>query len=169
MSLTGTRTHRRTAVASAVAVALAAGSVVTMAGTASAHTSGSTVTTAKLTKGLYQSAYSERNNVLWVTAAVGRPPVTESHLLKVDPKTLTIQSDITPPVTDAATGAVEAVYGVAVDDEHNTVWTTNTRDNSVSVYSQSTGEHLATLPDVNHAREVVVDEKHDTVWASAYS
>ncbi|MFK0117707.1 YncE family protein [Streptomyces sp. NPDC090994] len=169
MSLTGTRTHRRTAIASAVAVAVAAGSVLALTGTASARTSGSTVTTAKLTKGLYQSAYSERNNVLWVTAAVGRPPVTESHLLKVDPKTLTVESDITPPVTDTATGAVEAVYGVAVDDEHNTVWTTNTRNNTVSVYSQRTGEHLATLPNVNHAREIVVDEKHNTVWASAYS
>ncbi|WP_320774138.1 YncE family protein [Streptomyces sp. CRN 30] len=169
MSLTGTRTHRRTAVASAVAVAVAAGSVLTLAGTASAHSSGSSVKTASLTKGLYQSSYSERNNVLWVTAAVGRPPVTESHLLKVDPRTLTVKSDITPPVTDTATGAVEAVYGVAVDDEHNTVWTTNTRNNTVSVYSQRTGEHLATLPNVGHAREIVVDEKHNTVWASGFS
>lgn len=169
MSFTGTRTHRRTAIASAVAVAVAAGSALTVAGTASAHSSGSTVTTAKLANGLYQSAYSERNDALWVTAAVGRPPVTESHLLKVDPETLTIESDITPPVTDTATGAVEAVYGVAVDDEHNTVWTTNSRNNSVAVYSQRTGEHLATLPNVGQAREIVVDEKHDTVWATAYT
>ncbi|GGT23614.1 MULTISPECIES: YncE family protein [Streptomyces] len=169
MSHTGTRTHRRTAIASAVAMAVAAGGVLTLTGTASAHTAAPAVSTAKLTKGLYQSAYSERNHVLWVTAAVGRPPVTESHLLKVDPGTLTVESDITPPVTDTATGAVEAVYGVAVDDEHNTVWTTNTRNNTVSVYSQRTGEHLATLPNVDHAREIVVDEKHDTVWASAFS
>ncbi|MFI8949965.1 YncE family protein [Streptomyces sp. NPDC053750] len=170
MSSPATRTHRhRTALTAAVAVAVAAGSTLTLAGTASAESAGSTVTTAKLTKGLYQSAYSERNNVLWVTAAVGRPPVTESHLLKVDPKTLEIEGDITPPVTDTATGAVEAVYGVAVDDEHNTVWTTNTRNNTVAVYSQRTGEHLATLPNVGHAREIVVDEKHDTVWASGFS
>ncbi|MFI7349471.1 YncE family protein [Streptomyces sp. NPDC049936] len=97
-----------------------------------------------------------------------RRPVTESHLLKVDPKTLEIEADFTPPVTDTATGAVEAVYGVAVDDEHNTVWTTNTRNNTVSVYSQRTGKHLASLPNVNHAREIVVDEKHNTVWASAF-
>ncbi|MEU2436645.1 YncE family protein [Streptomyces rubradiris] len=168
MSHIGTRTHRRTAVTSAVAVAVAAGCALTLPGTASAHTGGSSVSTAKLTKGLYQSAYSERNHVLWVTAAVGRPPVTESHLLKVDPRTLTVKSDITPPVTDTATGAVEAVYGVAVDDEHNTVWTTNTRNNTVSVYSQRTGKHLATLPNVGHAREIVVDERHDTVWASAF-
>ncbi|MFI5569750.1 YncE family protein [Streptomyces sp. NPDC051740] len=168
MSVPTTRTSRRTAVAAAVAVAVAAGGTLTLAGTASAHTSGSQVTAAKLTKGLYQSSYSERNDVLWVTAAVGRPPVTESHLLKVDPRTLEIEADHTPPVTDTATGAVEAVYGVAVDDEHNTVWTTNTRDNTVSVYSQRTGERLAGLPDIAHAREIVVDERHDTVWASGY-
>ncbi|MEU6104597.1 YncE family protein [Streptomyces flaveolus] len=168
MSIPATRMRHRTAVSAAVAVAVAAGSTLTLAGAASAHSAGSTVTTAKLTKGLYQSAYSERNDVLWVTAAVGRPPVTESHLLKVDPETLAVEADVTPPVTDTATGAVEAVYGVAVDDEHNTVWTTNTRNNTVSVYSQRTGEHLATLPGVDHAREIVVDEKHDTVWASAF-
>ncbi|MFG3248714.1 YncE family protein [Streptomyces sp. NPDC048187] len=168
MSIPATPSRRRTAVATAVAVAVAAGSTLTLAGTASAQSAGSSVTTAKLTKGLYQSSYSERNDVLWVTAAIGRPPVTESHLLKVDPKTLKIEADFTPPVTDTATGAVEAVYGVAVDDEHNTVWTTNTRNNTVSVYSQRTGEHLASLPNVNHAREIVVDEKHDTVWASAF-
>ncbi|OWA00798.1 hypothetical protein B9W62_34630 [Streptomyces sp. CS113] len=169
MSRSANRTRRRTALTAAVAVAVAAGSTLTLAGTASAHTTGSTVTTAKLTKGLYQSAYSERNDVLWVTAAVGRPPVTESHLLKVDPRTLEIEADLTPPVTDTATGAVEAVYGVAVDDEHNTVWTTNTRNNTVAVYSQRSGKHLATLAGVAHAREIVVDERHNTVWASGFS
>ncbi len=167
MSTPATRT--RTALTAAVAVAVAAGSTLALAGTASAHSAESEITTAKLTKGLYQSSYSERNDVLWVTAAVGRPPVTESHLLKVDPETLEIEGDITPPVTDTATGAVEAVYGVAVDDEHNTVWTTNTRNNTVAVYSQRTGKHLATLPNVAHAREIVVDERHDTVWASGFS
>ncbi|MFD7687482.1 YncE family protein [Streptomyces sp. NPDC059781] len=168
MSVPTTRTSRRTAAAAAVAVAVAAGSTLTLASTASAQATASEVTTAKLTKGLYQSSYSERNDALWVTAAVGRPPVTESHLLKVDPDTLEIEADYTPPVTDTATGAVEAVYGVAVDDEHNTVWTTNTRNNSVSVYSQRTGKHLASLPGIAHAREIVVDERHDTVWASGF-
>jgi DNA-binding beta-propeller fold protein YncE len=167
-----TRRIRRTA---AVAVALAAGSTVAMTGTAtaqpgqsSAHASGSTVESAPLVKGLYQSAYSERNHVLWATSSVGRPPVTNSSLVKVDPRTLKIKASYTPPVTNAGTGAVEAVYGVAVDDEHNTVWTTNTRDNSVAVYDQRTGEHLASLPGVNHAREVVVDARHNLAWASSF-
>ncbi|MFJ8537011.1 YncE family protein [Streptomyces sp. NPDC093591] len=139
------RTTRRTALAAAVAVALTAGSTVALSGTAAAGTTESAVTTAPLVRGLYQSAYSERNDALWVTVSVGRPPVT-----------------------DATTGAREAVYGVAVDDEHNTVWVTNTRDDTVAVYSQRTGAHLATLPDVAHAREIVVDERHDTVWASGF-
>ncbi|MEU6113461.1 YncE family protein [Streptomyces sp. NPDC047117] len=162
------RRIRRTA---AIAVAAAAGSSLALTGTASAHSGtagGEAATSAPLTKGLYQSAYSERNHVLWTTAAVGRPPVTRSGLLKVDPRTLKVKATYTPPVTDEATGAVEAVYGVAVDDEHNTVWTTNTRNNTVAVYSQRTGKHLATLPDVAHAREIVVDERHDTVWASGF-
>ncbi|MEV5315488.1 YncE family protein [Streptomyces sp. NPDC052610] len=150
-------------------MALAACGTVALSGTAVAAKSGEpAVTTAPLVRGLYQSAYSERNDALWVTVAVGRPPVTSSSLLKVDPDTLAVEQTITPPVTDGTTGAKEAVYGVAVDDEHNTVWVTNTRDNTVAVYSQKDGAHLATLPDVAHAREIVVDEKHDTVWASAF-
>lgn len=165
-----TRSLRRTGTCAAIAVVLAAGSTAALTGTAAAQArpAVSAVTSAPVTAGLYQSSYSERNHVLWTASAVGRPPVTNSALTKVDPRTLEVKATYAPPVTDPSTGAVEAVYGVAVDDEHNTVWTTNTRNNSVAVYSQRTGEHLATLPDVNHAREIVVDERHDTVWASAF-
>ncbi|MFG2500942.1 YncE family protein [Streptomyces sp. NPDC048441] len=162
------RTRRTTA----IAVSLAAGSTLASTGIAGADTartgSPAPAASAPIKQGLYQSAYSERNDALWVTSSVGLPPVTDSALLKVDPDTLRVEKAYTPPVTDAATGAVEAVYGVAVDDEHNTVWTTNTRDNTVAVYSQHSGRRLATLPGVNHAREVVVDERRDTVWASAF-
>ncbi|MFE4694424.1 YncE family protein [Streptomyces sp. NPDC056749] len=162
------RRSRRTVTRAAIALVITAGSTAALTGTATAHGTAGTVTAAPLVKGLYQSSYSERNKVLWTTSAVGRPPVVSSSLLKVDPKTLEVKQTVTPPVTDAATGALEAVYGVAVDDEHNTVWTTNTRNNTVAVYSQRTGKHLATLPDVAHAREIVVDERHDTVWTTAF-
>ncbi|WP_327656506.1 YncE family protein [Streptomyces sp. NBC_00483] len=152
----------------AVAVALVAGAATAPAAHADTHAAESTSAPAPVTKGLYQSAYSERNHALWTTSAVGRPPVTTSALTRLDPVTLKVEATYTPPVTDASTGAVEAVYGIAVDDEHNTVWVTNTRNNSVAVYSQRNGAHLATLPNVAHAREVVVDEKRDTVWASGF-
>ncbi|WP_420035602.1 YncE family protein [Streptomyces sp. cg28] len=149
----------------ALVVALVAGGALAPAAHAG---SGTAATSAPVTKGLYQSAYSERNHALWTTSAVGRPPVTTSALTRLNPDTLAVEATYTPPVTDTATGAVEAVYGIAVDDEHNTVWVTNTRNNSVAVYSQRDGRHLATLPNVAHAREIVVDERHDTVWASGF-
>ncbi|MGW7074740.1 YncE family protein [Streptomyces sp. NPDC054866] len=162
-------THRVRSIA--IAVSLAAGSALASSGTAGATTAGtgSPVTSSPIAPGLYQSAYSERNDALWVASSVGQPPapVTESRLLKVDPDTLRVEKSYAP-VVNAATGTVQSVYGVAVDDEHNTVWTTNTRDNSVSVYSQRTGRHLATLPGVTHSREIVVDERRDLVWASAF-
>ncbi|MEV2253422.1 YncE family protein [Streptomyces sp. NPDC050147] len=164
-------TIRRARRTTAIAVSLAAGSVLASTGAAGAATAGTGAPTvsAPVAPGLYQSAYSERNDALWVASSVGQPPapVTGSSLLRVDPDTLRVEKRYAP-ATNAATGAVQSVYGVAVDDEHNTVWTTNTRDNSVSVYSQRTGKHLATLPGVNHAREVVVDERRDLVWASAF-
>ncbi|WP_433854302.1 YncE family protein [Streptomyces kronopolitis] len=161
------RTHRT----AAITVALATCSTLTLTGTATAdagHSPARTADSAPVAKGLYQSAYSERNHVLWATSAVGRPPITNSRLLKVDPRTLKTEASYAPPVTNAQTGAVEAVYGVAVDDEHNTVWTTNTGNDSLAVYSQRTGKHLTTLPGVKHAREVVVDEKHHLAWASGF-
>src|SRR5690606_26199198 len=94
---------------------------------------------AKLVPGLYQTAYSAKNDVLFVTSAVGRPPVKESALLKVNPETLEIIAQVTPggaPGRGDREGGVYAVYGVAVDDENGNVWVTNTRQNTVAAYKQ---------------------------------
>ncbi|WP_448322275.1 YncE family protein [Streptomyces sp. CO7] len=163
---------RRIRRAAAVTVALAAGMspagpAAAHPGTGAGHQAPSIATKTAVAKGQYQTAYSERNDVLWAATAVGRPPVTETALLKLDPDTLEVLDTISPPLLDAATGRREAVYGVEVDDENNTVWVANTRDNGVAVYSQRTGKHLAFLPNVSHAREVVVDTRRDTAWVSA--
>ncbi|MEU5170381.1 YncE family protein [Streptomyces mutomycini] len=161
---------RRVRRAAATAVALAFGGALALTGTAAAGSGNpvrSHTAAVPLTQGLYQSAYSERNDALWATASVGQPPapVTASRLLRIDPGTLEVEAAYTPPTNN---GTVEAVYGIDVDDEHNTLWVTNTRNNSVAVYSQETGRHLATRLNVNHSREVVVDEKRDVVWVSAF-
>ncbi|MFE1443335.1 YncE family protein [Streptomyces sp. NPDC058739] len=155
--------------------ALATGGVLAATGTAAAATpkrprtleTTYTVKSAELAKGLYQVAYSARNEVLWVTSSVGFPPVTQSRLLKVDPRTLELLEAYTPPLTDPATGALEAVYGVTVDDVHNTVWVTATLNNALAVYSQSTGRHLATIPGVKHPRDVAIDLARGVAWCSA--
>ncbi|PWR17838.1 YncE family protein [Zavarzinia compransoris] len=50
----------------------------------------------RMVRGLYQVAYGENSKALFVTAAVGRPPVRDSALLKVDPTTLEIIARATP-------------------------------------------------------------------------
>ena len=118
--------------------------------------------------GQYQSAYSERNNVLWVTTSAGFPPIQDSALLKVDPNSLSVLASYDAPMINDGTPRREAIYGVAVDDEHNTVWTTVTRENGVAVYSQETGARVhADLGNVNHSRDVVIDEEADRAYVSA--
>src|SRR3546814_12683168 len=76
--------------------------------------------------------------MLFVTSAVGRPPVKESALMKVNADTLKIEASVTPAADKTSDkGQIMAVYGVAVDDAAGTVWVTNTRANTVAVYKQS--------------------------------
>ncbi len=113
----------------------------------------------KLVQGLYQSAYSPKADRLFVTAAVGRPPVKESQLLKVNPQTLAIEARVTPAaVKTRDDGHLYAVYGVDVDDQAGNVWVTNTRDDSIAVYKQS---DLSLVKQFDkgvapHARDVLV-------------
>jgi DNA-binding beta-propeller fold protein YncE len=134
-----------------------------------------TTVTAKLVPGLYQSAYSSRNNVLFVTASSGRPPAQKSALLKVDPETLAIVAEATPPTAPAREGAEEggagvfSVYGLGVDEANDTVWVTNTRQNTVAAYKQSDLSLIKQFDPgtVQHARDIAVDEKNGKVFASA--
>ncbi len=148
------------------------------------------VTSAKLSPGLYQVAYSAANDALFVTSAVGRPPVTQSELLKIDPQTLEITARVTPaeapapeprpgqtPPQGRGPGAGDgprapglyAVYGVGVDDANGNVWVTNTRQNTVAVYRQSDLSLVKQFPvgAVAHARDVVVDAARNRAYVSA--
>lgn len=137
----------------------------------------------KLVQGLYQSAYSARNDAVFVTSAVGRPPVRQSELLKLDAKTLKVVAKATPaaapprPPREGAPAApagesdpgVYAVYGVGVDDVNNTVWVTNTRQDTVAVYRQNDLALAKQFPvgAVPHARDAVVDAKRGRAYVSA--
>ncbi|OWQ70239.1 ATP-binding protein [Stenotrophomonas maltophilia] len=124
----------------------------------------------KLVPGLYQSAYSAASDAVFVTSAVGRPPVTQSQLLKLDPTSLKVTRAITPAQVPGSTnGAVYAVYGVGVDDTNGNVWVTNTRQNSIAVYRQKDLSLVHQFPadTVPHARDVVVDGTRGKVFASA--
>lgn len=123
---------------------------------------------AALDAGLYQTAYSETENAVYVTRAVGRPPVTQSTLTKVDADTLEVVDSVTPAVNEEETKAVNAVYGVDVDDKNGLVWTTNTRDNSVAVYDAETLDLVKQFDAgiADHARDVAVDEETGKAYVS---
>ena len=126
-----------------------------------------------LVRGLYQSAYSDASHAIFVTSAVGRPPVKDSRLLKLDADTLEITGEVTPAAAparpDGTEGGVFAVYGVDVDDANGTVWVTNTRQNTIAVYKQADLSLVKQFDagDVNHARDVVVDTANGKAYVSA--
>lgn len=129
-----------------------------------------TVTSQKLVQGLYQAAYSPKSDRIFVTAAVGRPPVKDSQLLKLNPATLATEAKVAMArVPQREDGQVFAAYGVGVDDTHGNVWVTNTRENTVAVYKQSSLALVKQFPagDAYHARDVVVDEKLNKAYVSS--
>lgn len=124
------------------------------------------ITSEKLSPGLYQVGISEKSNAVFVTAASGRPPVKNSEILKLDPETLKIVAKATPP--EAQGGGVYAVYGLGVDDANGTIWVTNTRQNTVAVYKQSDLSLVKQFEPglAEHARDVKVDEKNGKAYVS---
>jgi DNA-binding beta-propeller fold protein YncE len=138
------------------------------------------ITLAEETRGLYQSAYSARNNVLFTASAVGRPPVSQSELLKLDADKLTVLARAVPPEAPAPAGranaasqpaapGVYAVYGIGLDDTKGTVWTTNTRQNTIAVYNQADLSLVKQFDvgTVEHSRDVIVDGELGKAYASA--
>ncbi|PYE84486.1 YncE family protein [Pseudoroseicyclus aestuarii] len=125
------------------------------------------IESAPLVSGLYQVAYSAASDTLFVASAVGRPPIEESQLLKVDPETLEITASITPET--APENGVFAVYGIGVDDAQGTVWVTNTRQDTVAVYDQDDLSLIKQFAPgtVGHARDVVIDAEAGRAYASA--
>lgn len=130
-----------------------------------------TVTSVAVHNGLYQTAENPATGKLFATTAVGRPPVTDSALLKLDATTLAVEQEATPPVADEATGGLFAVYGIGLDNTLGQVWLTNTRQNTVAVYSQSDLSLLKQFPagTTEHSRDVIVDEKTHKAYVSSAS
>ncbi|SFA41093.1 hypothetical protein SAMN04487972_10281 [Paracoccus halophilus] len=126
-----------------------------------------------VTRGLYQVIRTEDGAAVFVTSAVGRPPVKESKLVRINPETLKIEAEATPPAAparpDGREGGVFAVYGVEVDNANGNVWVSNTRQDTIAVYKQD-DLSLVKQFDVGavvHSRDIVVDEANNRAYASA--
>lgn len=123
-----------------------------------------------LVPGVYQGAYSVRSQALYVASAVGRPPVRESRVTKFDPAHLHIAAAITPAAQASRhDGQIQAAYGIAVDDAHGQVWTSNTRSGSVAIYRQADLALVKQFPDDStpHARDVLIDAAHNRAYVSS--
>lgn len=125
----------------------------------------------QLAPGLYQVARAADGGALYVTSAVGRPPVTQSELLKLDPETFDIIARTTPQAApareDGRDGGLYAVYGVGIAAEAGQVWVSNTRQDTVAVYD---ADDLSLLKQfepgtIGHPRDVV--EYDGKVYVSA--
>ncbi|MFT4082357.1 MAG: hypothetical protein QM638_07200 [Nocardioides sp.] len=133
--------------------------------------------TGAVAQGLYQSAYSSQSDALFATAAFSGTNGWDGYLYKLDPDTLKVESSVEASEVTAG-GARYAPYGVGVDDTNGTVWVTNTRQNTVAVYSQ---DDLSLLQQwtgtdstdangyVNHPRDVVADPADGYVFVSSAS
>lgn len=131
-----------------------------------------TILSQPVTRGLYQVAYSPKSDALFVTSAVGRPPVRQSALVKVNPDTLETIASVAPEPAparqDGSAGGVFAVYGVAVDDANGTVWVTNTRQDTVAVYKQDDLSLVKQFEPgaASHPRDVVIDADRGRAYVS---
>lgn len=124
---------------------------------------------APLEPGVYQVGYGKRSNAVFVSSAVGRPPIRVSKLIKVNPDTLQIEKSVTPPTT--ANGAqLQAVYGLAVDDLNGYVWMGNTRTGSVGVYRQDDLSLVKQFKDgvASHSFGVAVDNRRGRAYVAAH-
>lgn len=147
------------------------------------------IKSAPVTRGLYQVAWSPSQKALFVTAAVGRPPVKDSSLNKIDAETLEVLANIVPgeapppPPRAGGEGApaaggtapeddgrppVYAVYGVGVDEANGNIWVTNTRQNTVSVYRLDDLSLVKQFEPgaVTHSFSVEIDEANNRAYVS---
>lgn len=109
--------------------------------------------TAKVGKGIYELVYSEKSNAIFV-ASVGTKSV-----YKLDPTSLVILDSIS--VADAP------AYGIGINDKTQTLYTTNTRNNSVSAIDIKTGKIINTIVAPGgkaHTREVLADEDLNKIY-----
>ncbi len=116
--------------------------------------------TVKVGQAIYELAISESTGKLYVASAGGEPP----HVAVLDSETLDIETTI--PLADAAP------YGLGINDRSQTLYTTNTRDGSVTAIDLTTNRvirHITSpLDSVGHLREAVIDEEANRIYASSY-
>lgn len=119
-------------------------------------------------QGFYQSAYSPKEDALYVTAS-DRGTGNGGYIYKLDPDTLAIEASYNTVDHDEFTKT--GAFGIGVDDVHGNVWVSNTGSASVAVYKESDLSLVKQFPanTITHPRDVVYDPETDRVFVSSAS
>ncbi len=114
----------------------------------------------KVGQGLYEIVVDQKDGAVYV-AAVGQQGNPGPYIYKLDPQTLA--------VTDSISLGEVAGFGLGINQKTRTIYTSNTRSNSVHAVDIKTGKVLATISngaESSHTREIVIDEKNNKVYVS---
>ncbi|MCS5479649.1 YncE family protein [Corynebacterium sp. YIM 101645] len=121
--------------------------------------------------GQYQTAVNPETGKVFAARAVGRPPIQDSGLIRLDGETLAVEQEIKPAAVnpDDESKGVYGVYGIGLDNKLGYVWVTNTRQNTIAVYKQSDLSLVKQFEagEVAHSRDVVVDPKTNKAYVSS--
>lgn len=117
-------------------------------------------TSAKVGKGLYEIVVDHNDGHIYV-ASIGQQGILGPYIYKLNPQTL-------DAVDSIALGDTPG-FGLGINQKTRTLYTSNTRSNSVHAIDIKTGKLLATISngaEKSHTREIVVDEKNNKVYVS---
>ncbi len=112
-------------------------------------------------KGLYEIVYSEKANAVYVAGIGTRGQEGAGKVYKLDPKTLAVKDSIDVSVAPA--------FGLGLNEASQTLYTSNTRGNSVHAIDLKTGKVVATIKhgkDKSHTREIIADEANNRIYVS---
>lgn len=124
------------------------------------------VTSAEVGERAYQSALS-KDGKLFVASARGRNE--ESRLLRLNAETLAVEAEAKLAASaDPKDGLID-VFGVGVDDANGRVWTTNTLNNTVTVYDAGDLSPIKVFEEgsIAHPRDVVIDQANGRAYVNA--
>lgn len=112
-------------------------------------------------KGLYEIVYSEKMRSVYVASAGVRGESGAGKIYCLDPVSLQVKDSIDVSAAPA--------YGLGLNDQTQTLYTSNTRHGSVHAIDLKTGRIDATVSpgeEKYHPREVVVDETKNLIYVS---
>ncbi|MGC4082785.1 MAG: YncE family protein [Vicinamibacterales bacterium] len=120
--------------------------------------------TVKVGSGLYEIAASPSTGTVYVAGAGGRgAEAAKPAVFALNGRTLAIEKQFDVSATPA--------YGLGFNDKTQTLYTTNTRNASVSAIDVKSGsiKEIKTPADPQaHLREVAVDEVNNVIYMSSY-